>query len=349
MTVVNGSERMSKMVPGGTTLRRRAKTIPAVMALLVISTIFLPVLVVAALVADVVTLNRHLRHVRLLAMVYGAALIETLAIFACGAIWIGTGFGIAMETAPVQRIHHRLQWWWTGSLLRTAELTCGMRLDVRGLDAIGGQPLIMLGRHISIADAALPATLLGPAHRYRLRHVLKQDLLWGPALDIVGQRLPNHFVDRRNHTTDDFRAIADLTTGLSEHEGLVIFPEGTFYRPDRWQRRMATIEQRDIARAERLRPLRHLLPPEPGGTIAALEAAPDADVLVIAHVGFEAFESLGDIYRSVPFREPVVVEMSVIPRFELPTKPADLVVWLDETWLELDEWIETAQATKLRR
>ncbi len=330
-------------------MRRRVITVPAVLGLLATSTVLMPLLLVTAMLADLVTFNRRLRHVRLLAMLYGATVIESLAIIVCGALWVGTGFGIAMGTAPVQRLHHRLQWWWTGSLLRTAERTCGMRLDVRGIDEIGGQPMIMLGRHISIADAALPATLLGPAHGYRLRHVLKQDLLWGPALDIVGQRMPNYFVNRRNRATDDLDAIADLATGLSTKEGLVIFPEGTFYRPDRWQRRIDAIEQRDLARAERLRPLRHLLPPEPGGTIAALEAARDADVLVLAHCGFEAFESLGDIYRSVPFREPVVIDMRVIPRSALPTKPDDLVLWLDETWLELDEWIETTQATKLRQ
>ena len=49
-----------------------------------------------------------------------------------------------------------------------------------------------------MATTTYPQTTTYVSRRYhlRLRYVLKRELLWDPCLDIVGQRVPNIFVDR---------------------------------------------------------------------------------------------------------------------------------------------------------
>ena len=57
-------------------------------------------------------------------------------------------------------------------------------------------PIVLISRHASLADALLPAWLLGRNGDMRPRYVMKRDLLVDPCLDIVGHRVPNWFVDR---------------------------------------------------------------------------------------------------------------------------------------------------------
>lgn len=89
--------------------------------------------------------------------------------------------------------------------------------------------------------------------------------------------------------------------------------------------------------------LRHLLPPRPGGLLRLLQAAPDADLVLIGHVGFEGFSSIHTIVRSVPFTAPVRVRSWRYDRADLPTEPSDQVDWLYERWAELDAWIDRHQ------
>ena len=41
----------------------------------------------------------------------------------------------------------------------------------------------------------------------------------------------------------------------------------------------------------------HVLAPRPGGVLAALEAAPDADVLMVAHTGLDHLVTVSDVWR----------------------------------------------------
>ena len=173
-------------------------------------------------------------------------------------------------------------------------------------------------------------------------------------MDVVGHRIPNAFVTRENSgdpttTGVNTAAIAVLARGIGADEAVVIFPEGTFFRPERLQRSLDRIALRDPARADRLAGLQHLLPIQPGGTLAALDVAPDADVAILQHHGFESFESFGDIYRSVPFKSPVVIDVRVIPREEVPSSGDALVRWLDDQWLAGDAWIAERRGERERR
>ena len=60
------------------------------------------------------------------------------------------------------------------------------------------------------------------------------------------------------------------------------------------------------------RTMQHLSAPRPGGALAALEAAPDADVVFFAHHGFP--DSMGQAWRELPHPTPIDVELWLVAR-----------------------------------
>jgi hypothetical protein len=162
----------------------------------------------------------------------------------------------------------------------------------------------------------------------------------------VGNRLRNHFVDR---TPDDSvaerEAITRLMDGFDERCVAVIFPEGTFFSAERKARavkRLADAGRHELA--ARADGLRYVLPPRPGGALAMLAGAPLADAVFVGNSGFERFNSLGAIYRSVPFAEPVRVWLWRVPNDEIPREPEQQLSWLYDQWERLDASIHVRLA-----
>ncbi len=218
-----------------------------------------------------------------------------------------------------------------------------MGLRFTGADAdLPDGPLVVLARHSSMGDAILPAYLIGVQADRPIRYVLKRELLADPCLDIVGNRLPNHFIDRTDTDDHQLAALRDLAADAGD-DALVIFPEGTFALPEKQARAIHHLERHDPERAVRAKALRHTLLPRPSGTLALLEAAPDADVLVLAHTGLEGAAYARGLWRSVPLRSPVVVRSELHRRHTLPQERDDLIDWLDRTWADVDDWIDEQQ------
>ncbi len=326
-------------------VRRRSLTLTTLLCLDVVAVLAFPVLAVLAVLADLVLLQRRFRHVRVLTMLLATLAIETAGVIGCGALWVAS-FG---RPRRLPGAHRRLQRLWTMAFFRAADATLGLTMSVAGLDDISPGPKVVIGRHTSIGDAIIPALVFsGPLDR-RLRYVLKEDLLLGPCLDIVGNRLPNYFLRRSAPAPDDLAALRTLTEDLGDDEVAVIFPEGTFFRPRLLQRAIERVGERHPERLPSLQKLNHLLPVRPGGTLAMLAGNEDADLVLVGHVGFERFSSLGRIYRSVPFREPVDVRLWEFARTDIPTADDELVAWLDARWNELDDWVADRLADRQLR
>ena len=238
-------------------------------------------------------------------------------------LWLMFGAGRYMHTSRSFWIHHRLQRWYTASLMAAAKATCGLRIDVEDESPASRGNAIVLGRHTSIGDALIPAVLFAGRFDLNTRYVLKDDLLWGPAFDIVGNRLRNHFVDRApDDSAAELAAIGRLMDGFDDRCVAVIFPEGTFFSPERKARAVQRLN--DAGRhelASRAEALRYLLAAAPGGALALLAGAPSADAVLVGNSGFERFNSLGAIYRSVPFAQPVRVWLWRVPNNEIPKAP----------------------------
>ena len=86
---------------------------------------------------------------------------------------------------------------------------------------------------------------------------------------------------------------------MSDREVAVIFAEGTRSTTAKRRRALERIAARDTARADRLDALRHLLPPRPGGAGALLSGAPDADVVLAWHTGFDGLDTFSGMIRAL--------------------------------------------------
>jgi 1-acyl-sn-glycerol-3-phosphate acyltransferase len=102
----------------------------------------------------------------------------------------------------------------------------GLKLRVRGLEAVPLQAHIVVANHASDLDALMLLAALPAPHRF----VAKRELLRNPAVRIFLQRLGTVFVER----FDAQRSVADahhLTELATRGVSLCVFPEGTF-RPE---------------------------------------------------------------------------------------------------------------------
>lgn len=317
--------------------RRRLVTVPGVAMLAGGLAALAPAWLPAALAYDLVRAPRRLPLSRLLSFGLVWSWLETIGVAASTSLWA------AGQSARADA-HYELQRWWAARLVDGLRVLCDLRIEVEGLDALVPGPIVVCGRHASIPDSLLPAWLLGEAGM-QPRYVLTRELLADPCLDIVGNRLPNHFVDRNADDTEpELAAIERLAYGMGRRDSAVIFPEGAVANAARRQRAMARLAERDPARRERIGALRHLLPPRPKGTAALLRGAPDAAVVLMAHVGLEGLDRLAHAPAHVPLAAPLRVRLRRFPRPEVPAG-SEFPTWLDDRWLEMDAWVDHALST----
>jgi 1-acyl-sn-glycerol-3-phosphate acyltransferase len=205
------------------------------------------------------------------------------------------------------------------------------------------RPVIVLSRHAGPGDSFLLVHQLLSVYGRRPRIVMKATMQLDPGVDVVTNRLPNVFIQPRQVGEKLFtEQIERLASGLDQAGALVIFPEGGNWTPGRWQRGIRRLERagrRDLA--ARARQMPNLLPPRPGGALAAIAACPDADVIFVAHAGLDRLVSVGDVWRSLPIGAIVRAKWWRVPVDEVP-RSADheaQVQWLYEWWQRIDTWI----------
>ena len=222
---------------------------------------------------------------------------ETAALFMCLGLWVASGFGGRLRTEPYQSRHyaHHAAGSSTGSTARRpARSGCGSRStspSSRPRSRPPGWP----------ARSSCSAATPGPATRFLLvrqlltvyerrpRVVMKASMQLDPGVDVVANRLPNVFIRPGRVGEQIFtEQIERLASGLDQAGALVIFPEGGNWTPGRWQRgirRLERLGRRDLA--ARASQMPNVLPPRPGGALAAIAACPEADVIFVAHAGLD--------------------------------------------------------------
>jgi 1-acyl-sn-glycerol-3-phosphate acyltransferase len=85
-----------------------------------------------------------------------------------------------------------------------------------------------------MVDTMLPAHLVANPTGFRLRYVLKKELLADPTLDIGGNRLPNYFINRgAGDSAKETEAVRRLASDLGSNDGVLIYPEGTRYSEEK--------------------------------------------------------------------------------------------------------------------
>ena len=298
--------------------------------------------VLALIGAILAPLGAGSRAVRTVAIMVDYSFRHLVCTAACGGLWIASGFGRRVHTPRMRRAHYGLLRWFVAGVHRT--MTRLMRADVRITDSADAEralsarrgPVIVLSRHAGEGDSLLVLHELLVRHRRRPRIVLHEALRLEPLIDILGYRLPNRFVDPRGGDTEG--KIAALAADLGERDALLIFPEGGNFSPSR--RRRAITRLRRAGHAEEAgwaSGMRHVSAPRPGGALAAIAAAPRADVVFIGHVG--APVGMRELWRGMATSRSVRIRLWLACAEEIPNGQDERIDWLFAWWRTLDAWI----------
>jgi 1-acyl-sn-glycerol-3-phosphate acyltransferase len=319
---------------------RRLVLTPVALLLIAAALVTMPVwLLLAAVFAPFGSGRRRALRVSWMLAVY--LFLELVALVVLFALWAASGFGWRLRSPRFQRAHYVL----TGRFLRIlyaqSRRALGVKVAVVGTDpdvAAPGQPELVFCRHAGPGDSFLLMHALVNWFDREPRIVLKQALQWDPVIDVMLNRLPNHFV---TFADDSEERIAALATGLDENDALVLFPEGGNFTPGRRERAIARLRDLGLhAMAERAERMRHVLAPRPGGTLAALDAAPEAGVIWVAHTGLDKLLTVADLWRHLPLDVTITMRWWSVEPAEIPAGRAERVDWLYEWWSRIDNWIE---------
>jgi 1-acyl-sn-glycerol-3-phosphate acyltransferase len=328
------------MVPPRLARRLVLGPLVPVLTFLVVTT--LPVAVIAAAFASHWLPGRW-RALRLLwfALVY--LVVESLTLIALAGLWVASGLGRRLQRERWRDAHYTLMRWYLAVLVRGAQRAFHLRFDLdldeaRPADAVD-RPLLVLARHAGPGDSFLLVHGLLQLG-YRPRIVLRGSLRWAPTIDVALHRVPSFFVVPGSPPGTGTTAIGELAADIGPRDALVIFPEGRNFTPNRRTHSIAKLEELgDHHAAEDARELRHVLTPRPGGTLAALERAPDADVVFVTHAGLEDLAGVVDLWRGMPMDAAVQAKAWRVPAQQIPTAREARAAWLAWWWRRIDAWL----------
>lgn len=244
----------------------------------------------------------------------------------------------AGDTPSFQARILTLQGWWAGTIVSVASHLLRLTFSVEGTEHATPGPAILLIRHASILDTLLPTVFIQRPTNWRVRYVVKQELLVDPCIDIAGHILPNYFIDRSGDRRAELAGIRTLARDLGD-DGVLIFPEGTRFSEDKRARALARIG-RDapevLALAESLE---GVLPPKPGGVTALLDALPGVDCVFLAHRGLEQFNKVSDVLSGAVVGSTVHVRIWRVDSESIPRQAGEQVCWLYEQWNRVSAFV----------
>ncbi len=293
--------------------------------------ITLPLWLIAAAAASPILPGR-LRPLRIMWVAIVYLTCEALLLVVLFGLWIASGFGWKLRTAYFEGIHYDLVQGTMWVFFREARRVLRLRIETEGPapDAHPGRPILVCCRHAGPGDSFVLIHTLMAWYGREPRVVLKDTLAWDPAIDVLLNRIPARFITpnpAEGARLED--QIATLATGLDENDAFVIFPEGGNFTERRRQRAIDRLRRLGMERmAQRAEQMIHVLAPRPGGFLAALDAAPEADVVLVAHTGLDHLVTVGDIWRELPMDKRIVMRWWQVPRSEIPEDRDERIDWL---------------------
>jgi len=196
------------------------------------------------------------------------------------------------------------------------------------------------------------STLMSAARVYaipqntRLRYVLKKELQWDPCLEIVGNRLPNYFVDRASQNSDaEVAGVVELLKAAPTGEGLLLYPEGTRFTRTK-HRQLSTKAEQDSDLQTQLKRWPDLLPPRLGGCLGLLRANRSHDLLFFAHSGFEGSATFVELMNGSWSYSQVHMEFWRVPFADVPTDPDEQKAFLFAQWDRMQQTVERLDALR---
>ena len=233
---------------------------------------------------------------------------EIIGLLWATVLWLGLGIGGRRTTARYVEANYALirrvlRWLYvSGTTLFNARIRFP---DTIGEPATG--PVLVLSRRSGPADSFLVIHGL-LTHRMRNpRLVLSDTLQFDPLIDMVLSRVPHHFVDLTDpaleHGEDAAAIMGTLASDLGPRDAVVVFPESA------------------------------------AGVVAAMDAAPTADVVFVAHTGLDDMRSVSEIWQNIPLSAPVEATWSTVSATEIPTGAEAREAWLQDSWTTADRWV----------
>ncbi|MRX44832.1 1-acyl-sn-glycerol-3-phosphate acyltransferase [Agromyces kandeliae] len=341
---------------------RRGILAPLVILLALVVVALLPAWLTIALIVSIF-LEPRLRTPRLLLMVAIYLLWDAAAIVVLFGLWIASGFGWRIHSRGFQHAHYRFVARMLGFLFWNAHWVLRLDIDVRVPEGFhdDDQPRVIASRHAGPGDSFILIHAVLNWFDRSPRIVLKDTMQWDPAVDVVLNRLPNRFIapppvagrvggarspgPRSTPSVPLTDRISELANGMEERDALVIFPEGGNFTPERRARAIDRLRAAGLtSAAERAARLMNVMAPRPAGLFAALDAAPHADVFLVAHTGLDRIRTVGDVWRELPTDKTITMQVWNVPRAEIPDDHDARTDWLMDQWERIDGWIEARRA-----
>ncbi len=321
---------------------RRMVIAPAVVLLTILLWVTFPLwLIVAAALSPIVP--GKWRALRLMWVFVLYLTCEAVMLVVLLGLWLASGFGARVRTPYFEGIHYDLVQGVMWVFFREARRVLALRIETDGPspDAHPGKPILVCCRHAGPGDSFVLIHALMHWYAREPRVVLKDTLAWDPMIDVILRRIPARFITPNPAAGEDLESqIAALASGLDENDAFVIFPEGGNFTPARRQRGIDRLRKLGLERmAARAEAMTNVLAPRPGGVIAALEAAPEADVVLVAHTGLDHMLTVGDVWRELPMDKRIVMRWWQVPHDQIPTEREARIEWLFSWWERIDEWV----------
>jgi 1-acyl-sn-glycerol-3-phosphate acyltransferase len=319
---------------------RRVVLAPLVFLVAVVIVAVSPIALAAAFVADLF-LRGSWQALRLVALGVVFAALEAVVLLALFLLWVASGFGAALRSPAFQTAHYWLTRVWLTTLAAAAVRLLQLRIEVEDRPEPRAGPVLVFCRHAGPGDSILLAYTLLSGFRRRPRIVMKSALQWDPAIDVIGNRLPNAFIRPHSEDPEDhLHAIERLSHGLGDRDALVLFPEGGNFTERRRLAAIASLKRKGFREeAEQAENMLTVLAPRPGGALTAIRTAPDADVVFVAHTGLEFMNSLVATWRILPLDGPILARYWRIAPDQIPDEHDERVDWLYRWWGRVDTWI----------
>jgi hypothetical protein len=319
---------------------RRIVLTPLAIGLCLVLLVISPFVFAVALIVDLV-LRRPLSTVRLVYFLAGYVVLEIVGLVAMFVLWIRAGFGFALKAPRVQDAHYRFMRWWLMRINKVARRAFHLDVSIEDPPTPREGPILVFCRHAGPGNSLLLIGTLLIGYRRRPRIVMLNKLQWEPLYDVMLNRLPNKFIKhdpKRRHAYID--AIGELATGLGPQDAFVLFPEGKDFTPRVRRRAIDYLRTKghDV-HADRAEKMEHVLPPRHNGVMAAMQSAPEADVVLVAHSVLEDVGSFKELWGRIPFDHSVCARYWRIPPGEIPQDEAQVIGWLYDWWERIDGWI----------
>ena len=337
-----------------TTVFQRVVVAPAVIVLTVVLLTTIPLWVIGAALLSPIVPGR-LRPLRLLWVALLHLVLESVILVELFGLWIASGFGIFIRRPYFERIHYDLAQTYLVIFFREARRVLRLKIVTEGPapNAYPGHPLLVCSRHAGPGDSFTLMYALMHWYGREPRVVLKDTLAWDPAIGVLLSRVPSRFISppRKTDPGDRLeREVGELARGLDENDAFVIFPEGGNFTPERRQRAIDKLRRMGLEKmARRAERMENVLAPRPGGFLAALDAAPEADVVMVAHTGLDHMLTVTDVWRELPMDKQIIMRWWRIPRSEIPEDREQRIDWLFSWWEDIDRWIADNRPVDLPR